>query len=290
MADIYLWKLALDGALVASLLYMCLRFRGIGGPNVNIGHMRELESSLKRLLKEAERSSTTLGEELGRKKGQLEQLLFDIETAEQRINRSLDEASELKRALIDASRRAGERPIQEAPATQNHRTHVSAPEARSVSIQNEREATYEPQSPVAPQYEQSIPEPPSFESLRAGNVSQPMPKAQQRPQRTQQATSGAVNIYGEPIENNASLRESIEKETTPQMIMEAHQPVEQSLEDLYGAADDLLRAGQSLEHVARTTALPLDEVRMLSELIAREQYVQEQSGEGSPVKRETQVL
>lgn len=297
MTDLHFWKLALDGALVASLVYMCVKFRGTTGPNVNVGHLRELESSLKQLLKEAERSSMTLGEELTRKKGQLEQLLFDIETAEQRMNRSIDEASELKRGLREASRRAQENaqvtseqePVREKAAA------VSKPQSVNASQQAPQPSRLEPQYDYA-----TAPEPPSFENLgtraveRHRQVNKAVPHKEEPAPMSQKDIP--VNIYGEPIQPDApqmqSLRENIEREIIDEPVQYTpEQPVEHSLEDIYGAADDLLRAGQSLEHVARTTRLPIDEVRMLSEIISREQFIeQSQDNLSSPVRRDIQVL
>lgn len=266
MTDMTLWQVGIDGALVASLLYMCFRFsRSNAGSSVDLGQLRTLETSLRRLVQEGERASGTLGSELSKRQHELEQLLFDLETVEGRVNKAMDEATEVRKQLRQSLSRVSteDRPLEPAP-----QQHYTAPE------------------PVTPsdQYN-SIPEPPSFENLSATDSYQ----TEQVQQVSQPQQHHAVNIYGEPIESpedtgERTLIQSIERE----VIHEERDEMKQSLEDLYGAADDLLRAGQSLENVSRATSLPLDEVKMLSQIIAREEAVQ--SPGGSPVRRGTQVL
>jgi hypothetical protein len=76
----------------------------------------------------------------------------------------------------------------------------------------------------------------------------------------------------------------------------------QQLEDLYMAAEDLLKTGKDLEFVAARTKLPMEEIRMLSQLIIREQL--EENGRiaekpedsrlgvlgGGGIKRQVQTL
>ena len=91
-----------------------------------------------------------------------------------------------------------------------------------------------------------------------------------------------VNIYGEPIPDPQPAAPSARRAKPPskplsaQVEKEVHNPYtpgdrrEQGLQRVYDAAEDLLRAGRDLQTVAGITSLPLEEVRMLSQMIAQE--------------------
>lgn len=306
MTDLSLWQVAIDGALVISLLYMCYRFQGGStgvGSGVNLTELRGLESSLKRLLSQGEQASGTLSKELSKRQSDMQDLLFDLQTAESRMNKTMDEASELRKNIRSLATKIEQR--RESTEQENLQPKEIAEAERRLKEHPAAAAPVPPRRPSTPQEPRpssslhseynAIPEPPSFAGL-AGSRSIPTTEPRQVPKPTKQA----VNIYGEPLDDSERdaddahsqrLVDSIEKEVVEQEQYE----VKQSLEDIYGAADDMLRAGQSFEAVSSRTNLPLDEVRMLSQIIEREEAVREQSKSsggslGGPVRRETQVL
>jgi serine/threonine protein kinase HipA of HipAB toxin-antitoxin module len=104
-----------------------------------------------------------------------------------------------------------------------------------------------------------------------------------------------VNIFGEPIvshvsqpepaqqqmtpESRRSLTKSIEKTIEPNVVKEEEmQTIDtQGLEEVYAAAEGLLRAGRDLRFVSSATSLPVEEVQMLARLMEEEgAAVQEQ--------------
>ena len=111
------------------------------------------------------------------------------------------------------------------------------------------------------------------------------------------------NIYGEPIRRSASaarpakksLAESVEREPVSPNAGSGSE-VQDELQRIYDAAESMLRNGRSLDSVAQATALPIDEVRMLSQMVAQERRLDEaprpdpRLGALGPVRRQVQTL
>lgn len=249
-----LWRIAIDGALVFSVGYLALRLWRTQPPSIPLVAMRELDSSLRVLIRDAEHASKNLSEDLTRKKRQLEEVLYELERAETRASEVLSRASiERRQQEVDARTDKGGRRREDHAHEQPHRSAQSSEptpplvEARSVSLEHSR-------------------------------------------------TKQPVNIFGEPIgapestENpapvqaSAPLRHQIEVEKVAQV----NEQTTKSLEDIYSAAEQMLRAGQSLEQVAALSALPVDEVQMLAQLIEREGS--QNRSERVEIQRERQVL
>jgi len=117
----------------------------------------------------------------------------------------------------------------------------------------------------------TMPQPPSFSA-----VATPTPVKSRKVE---------TNIYGEPIGEVATapaapnipaprvrspLAESIEKEIIPTPPVTPPIESAEAIAEVRRAAEELLRAGRDLEFVAQRTRLPLDEVRLLSQLIVGE--------------------
>lgn len=236
MAHLELWRLATDvlllGALVWLSYYIARGRSASAGPSHH--HAHELERTLRGLIKEADLASSSLNDQLLRRQQSLERLLRDIEAAEARAGRA---------GGLGAT--TGARPS----------TTPAAPARAEM-----------PRESVTP------PEPPSFNSV--GKAARPKPKRVE------------TNIYGEPIgvaeaapvepahpapRVRSPLVESIEKEVVPAGAVPVVQAASvDAIAEVRRAAEDLLRAGRDLEFVAHTTRLPLEEVRLLSQLVVRE--------------------
>lgn len=245
MSQFEIWKLLTDVLLVGSLAFLCFRFLTHGATNAS-AQAAELETSLRMILKEAESASALLNEQLSRRQQTLEKLLLEFQGAEERMRSALESSRQVRAEGSDASTSSAPRRAQ---------------------------PTVEP-----------IPEPPTFDVVRPPDLTpRAVPPVRGRAVERAlglQGEGAAIprNIYGQPIaaaEPQAAasayrpLRESIVQEAAPSP---AESGVESGagLDEVYSAAEDLLRAGQSLEQVSTRTKLSLDEVRMLSQMLSRE--------------------
>jgi len=257
MYNIEIWKLATDVLLAGSLIYLCYRIsRRPAAASVSL-EAQNLEADLRKLVEEAGNSSRSLSVELRKRQQELEKLLFDLGTVEHRVNR----------AIVTAEERKGELEIEYTRAAQT---------VTEVRLQAESRPTARPESRLSPErrtevlitptpeteqvelYE-DMPEPPSFE--QAGRI-QPEKVRSDRP------AGIALNIYGEPVQSagkSVGLSSRIEKAVEPEVLSE-----QSAIEDVFAAAEEMLRAGESLQRVAARTDLPLEDLKMLSEVIARE--------------------
>lgn len=147
-----------------------------------------------------------------------------------------------------------------------------------------------------------VPEPPSFEStvrkqapLKVKSTIHKAVEAlspKQIDNQPRAAKQPRVNIYGEPVEEpsapvlsqqkRSSLTDSIERDFTDEPSGRAAaqatsttrvypKEMGKAVDDLYQAAEQLFRAGKDLQSVAAQTKLPVDELRMLNQMIVREQ-------------------
>ena len=92
-------KLATDVMLMLSLGWLCLRFLRAPATGAHSARMAELDASLRSMLREAEVSSQGLSEQLQRRKKDLEKLLYDLESTEQRVGRTMTSADERKQGI-----------------------------------------------------------------------------------------------------------------------------------------------------------------------------------------------
>ncbi len=315
MFNISLLQLFADAGLITSLVFLSYHILRGSGLSPDAGRARAMEAKLRNLLREAEQSGAEFRRSTDEKQRVLEELLFDIRTVEGRINDAIERAEGLKR---------------EISAPSSERFAGSAEEPRESERVGRRE-----QSPYA-QVQERVPEPASFGSARSSN-----PYAQQQaPAQTSAVKPAAVNIFGEPIETSAApaperaaaqaqdeqgpiihrqqeeapapsrraqerrLAEQIEREVLsagPAKSKASSGNSLEQLEDVYEAAERLFQSGKDLEYVAAKTKLPLEELRMLSQIVRNKE--QEASGEasrsderlgvlgaGSGIQRESRVL
>lgn len=332
MEYLTVWQLITDVGLVTSLIYLALRFGKRAGIDVEDLRLQRLEKSLKELVHEAGRASSALNDDLGDRQKQMEQLLFDLETVEHRVNRAINNANDSKRSLdrrveqfnsISHSENAGS--DKESPG------YVSAYEDELVQDEV-----------ITSNIAHDMPEPPSFdmqhgsrepgravrrarEGLNINSDEQRVVKQSLARQSTgdhqlsnrSAGTESAKNIFGQEIKNTytstgamqkkkadnqrqeSSLAEHLEKEVDTRSPYEA-EPMNE-VEDIYAAAEELLRAGKDLQRVASETNLPLEEIKAIARILESEEQEQEQElqiirdqdqrlGVLGGIKRQNQVL
>lgn len=267
MLDLQIWNIATDIALVFTVVILTARLM-VSSKTAANRRAYALEASLRELIREAEEASRGFQEDLRRKQQGIERLLTDLRTQEQRVMQAREELEQLESR---SSRR---------PAVEPEPVLQAAPRQQQAFQQQPRQ-----QQKAAIRHEH-IEEPPSFSSRKNAPLSRHVERvkeAEPRPKRQ------AVNIYGEPI-NIWDETESFEEELAAQGEPAPLTADEQGhIQSLYDRAEEMLRAGQDLHSVAHMTRLSIDEVRLLSQMVTREEVVQQ---EGTPVssrKGRTQI-
>ncbi len=195
MNQLALAKLVVDGLLVAAVIYLAMRALRNSGTSDGIGgsaarELRDLEISLKTLLRDADVSSQGLNSSLARQQRNLEQLLSDISTTERRVGESIDSANR------DATRIR-----QNSLSAQVVAEHSPNPELQPARAPR-RTTTMPADTNIAhPQHEDSYHKQPISSSVR--------PNLSERVSRDSIAPSPnvAVNVFGEPI--GAVSKESV---------------------------------------------------------------------------------
>lgn len=304
MNDLQLIKLAIDSGLLLSLLFFAFRFLRSQAPAVSIQELSSINGALKSAVKEADDATRGLHEQLRQKKDALDKLLFELQGSESRVSRAVSSSEEckhdletlLKRAQAVSQEIAQARPERSVASREYEPTPSPQPrapqkrtESRPGRIEYSREIieedveTFEPELPsfqdsVQPRKEvrRQLGERPDLERLAEARKPQPRVSTSR------------------PIPRQYSrLKENIEVEVKPEPVA-TEETLQRDLEGIYSAAEELLKAGKSLEFVASTTRLSVDEVRLLSHMIdqeaaarsgADEEIVSEEESEPTPPSR-----
>ncbi|MCO6432470.1 MAG: hypothetical protein J5J00_16575 [Deltaproteobacteria bacterium] len=272
MNDITLWKLLIDAGILISCGGLGLALFRSQRPAFSPQHLIELNTKLQSVIREADETGRNLNEQLMRRQEQLQKLLFDVDSIEHRINRLLTSSEERKGTLELESEKVKQLLVQldeQAKSAQEVQKALSKDKELVQSVisavkllDNEPETNSDADMHDAP-------EPPSFEETV-------IVASEGNEQGSKQSEPEAANVFGDQIqESNSSdhyqpLSASIEKEVAPTSPGEAQAGLSQ-LEDVYTAAENLLKAGRDLEQVAVETSLPIEEVRMLRRIIEQDQ-------------------
>jgi hypothetical protein len=94
--NISTWKLFVDLALMGSLLILCFRFLKTPSSFRMSKKIGELEGTLKSLIKEAESSGRGLNDQLLSRHSELRKLLYELDSVEHRLQKSIAVAEEQK--------------------------------------------------------------------------------------------------------------------------------------------------------------------------------------------------
>ena len=251
--QIQLWQLFVDIGLITSVLTLTTRaFKASRLPGM-LPRTRELESSLRGLINEAEAAGVHLNDQLLRREQNIQKALAEIQQSEVRIAQAVTDAegllaklqvtrSETVRVISDL-KHGFERGIQSELARYEERP------APVVSAQ--------PQAPLS----QRVP-PPSQES------------------RSQASHSpGNESNFVEQTYPPSGLHRSVEVSTTPsrQQAKESAARVEaqsgatsaktSDLKRIYQSAELLIKEGHGVESVASQMKLPVEGVKLLAQMI-----------------------
>ncbi len=289
MQQIELWKIMCDVFLMLSLVWLGIKFLRSPTSMSARRQIAELEGSLRALIKEADAAGRSLNDQLLKRQQNLEKLMYDLESAEHRVNRVVSQAEESRNALEMETSRArrigGEVTSIDAPrpAPRPSNLHIEVERVPSKPTSN-----YQQPAPEAPR----IPEAPSFQVTAPSTQPVATPPAP----RTAEAPRKRTNIYGEeikdspapeqglPVINRAPYSKATERYSqtladkvvreTPRQQAPARQRQAAGIEGVYAAAENMLKAGADLNSIARQTNLSIEDVRHLSRIIGAEDRVE----------------
>lgn len=173
MQHLELWRFGTDILLLLSLAWLCLR--GLRAPSnaKSLRQTEDLQSGLRELIKEADQSSSSLNDQLQRRKKELELLLNDLQAGENKISRLLSGVEETRRQIETLSERA-QQSVKAAANTQAQGTVQRSPEVQP---------SYATESSLRAR----APEPPSWKEVAGESRTSAAPVAT------------ATNVYGEPL-------------------------------------------------------------------------------------------
>lgn len=112
-----------------------------------------------------------------------------------------------------------------------------------------------------------------------------------RAYKAQKAIHSETNIFGDPLNKERPadifgdnqvvtsyqpLSAHIEKNVEIGETKVSTNTLEKSIEDIYASAEDLIRAGKSLEAVSVSTKLSLDELRLISRMIQQDDAMRQE--------------
>lgn len=207
-------------------------------PTINT---QEIEQSLRKILEDAEESSTDLNRELQKRQRALEQLLFDLESVEQRAAKLSNDADSKTRLLQAAIQAASSVEIGAPKRAAASKARSVAPEINSINEQIEVLG------------EEADDEENNFET---------------------------VNVFGEPIggakpASRSNLASKIEvqkaKSLTPTAKSVQSEDPRANIYKIYDRAKELLSAGKSIAEVCALTQLPSSTVEKIEMLVTDKQ-------------------
>ncbi len=258
-----LWQMMVDLGLITAILVMALRWMKGSRAQALLPQTLELEASLRNLIDEAEASGRQLNDQLLRRESNIQKYLTELEESERRITRSVIEGEEVSKRL-EVAASAAQRNATQRNAAQSNAT-------QSNTAQQERGDSYKARAYAVELDDAEAPAPqartPQARATRSA-AEAPAASAQQAPRRSAPVQSSA-SVQHSSYSNAPKIisRPPSAAGNTTQAYKKAAQPSSSELQQVYALAEQMLKQGVEFEQVAQRTKLPLDGVKMLSQMI-----------------------
>jgi hypothetical protein len=247
--NFYSFSIALDSAIAFLLLVFIGRSLRLPHTLRHSKRLTELEVSLRTLVREATVSGSNLNDELRKRRGELEKSLQEIERAYLKAQATIiDLNSATNKAVLPTKVEK-----QEVEASKGEQ----APSLKS----RVRFCAQKPHEIVKAQQKSQK----NIFSLDSKNEFLSEDEIPRVTFDTKEKILTKKN-NSKAVVNHTSLDSLVEKETT-------RERKSNMMLEVYEAAERLIKSGQNLDNVAQVTKLPLSEVKLLSEIVARENVV-----------------
>jgi hypothetical protein len=268
--QLHVWQLGVDLCLVTAILLFSFRWMKSDRTQALLPRTMELESSLRALIQEADGAGRHLNDQLLRREQNLQKLLADIDALDQKIQRDV-EAGEQRTIEL---RREQEKAHVVIDQVQEILREFKAQLQGDTVPQRQRE--YD-QREISPQRGNSSSE--RYRESHTGSTSAPYREpVSQRPAQHEE--------YHRPIRRDPAAPQSRRAETgvpSQQRTQIYRENMgHRELQQVYAAAETMLKEGRQLEQVSAQTRLPVEEIRLLSQMIEveRDEQVQKSTRGG----------
>lgn len=248
-----LWQMMVDLGLITAILVMALRWMKGSRAQALLPQTLELEASLRNLIDEAEASGRQLNDQLLRRESNIQKYLTELEESERRITRSVIEGEEVSKRL-EVAASAAQRNAAQSNAAQQERGDSYKARGYAVELDDAEAPAPQARAPQA-RMTRSAAEAPAATTQQAPRRSAPL---QSSASVQHSSYSNAPKIISRPPSAAGN---------TTQAYQKAAQPSSSELQQIYALAEQMLKQGAEFEQVAQRTKLPLDGVKMLSQMI-----------------------
>ena len=248
-----LWQMMVDLGLITAILVMALRWMKGSRAQALLPQTLELEASLRNLIDEAEASGRQLNDQLLRRESNIQKYLTELEESERRITRSVIEGEEVSKRL-EVAASAAQRKAAQSNAAQQERGDSYKARGYAVELDDAEAPAPQARAPQA-RMTRSAAEAPAATTQQAPRRSAPL---QSSASVQHSSYSNAPKIISRPPSAAGN---------TTQAYQKAAQPSSSELQQIYALAEQMLKQGVEFEQVAQRTKLPLDGVKMLSQMI-----------------------
>jgi len=253
MNQIQLWQLLVDIGLITSVLTLTTRaFKTSRLPGM-LPKTRELESSLRNLIGEAEAAGLSLNDQLLRREQNIQKALLEIQQSEARIVQALTEAQALQDKL-QVTRNETVRVIQDLKAgfergVQAERAKVEERQPSAIVAPPQQVAHTQAVQPPSPQTQEQRSSPERSSDF----VEQTYPRT---PLQQSVAVSAVTQMPKSAAQSNSA---SSSETNTPISAAD--------LKRVYQSAEILIKEGNAVESVASQMKLPVEGVKLLAQMI-----------------------
>jgi hypothetical protein len=303
--QIHVWQMVIDLCLVSAILLFSFRWMRGDRAQAMLPRTLELEASLRSLVQEADGAGRHLNDQLMKREQSLQRLLVEIDAADQKLSRTISLGEERQHQIEQESNKAlsvieeVERTLRElkaelssqatSPAREVYR---EAPRAQHLSREMRAELSQdryaqqrENQREQRSHRDLDEPPPPSFERIPSSRYGDEYGHQETRQPQSRQAQSHIKDpqdaeprhqsgqYQGERAPSGASARPLLaeERNAIPAKSARAHVYQDnmghKELQQVYAAAETMLKQGKRLEQVSAQTRLPVEEVRLLSQMV-----------------------
>lgn len=257
MNQIQMWQLLVDIGLITSILTLTTRaFKASRLPGI-LPKTRELETSLRALIGEAEAAGLQLNDQLLRREQNIQKALSEIQQSESRIIKAIADADELQ-SKLQVTRNETVRVIQD----------LKVGFERGVQTERVRhEERHSTAVDVAAQAAVNVPAPQA--------QLQPQARPQTPPPQAPRVSVGMADTFVEQTYPRTPLQRSVEvsaptqsaRGAAPSTNVPVSQPSPSDLRQSYQSAEVLIKEGNAVESVASQMKLPVEGVKLLAQMI-----------------------
>ena len=257
MNQIQMWQLLVDIGLITSVLTMTTKAFKSSRLSSMLPKTRELESSLRTLIGDAEAAGLQLNDQLLRREQNIQKALSEIQQSEARIVKAIADAEALQ-GKLQVTRAETIRVIQDLK--QGFEQGVQSERSRL----EERAAAHE-SVPPAPRQAQSTP--PSYPARHEQREQSPS---------LEDTTFVAESYSRSPLQQRVELSQSPTRPQQRESSLPSSQASAQSagaptsaadLQRVYQSAEAMIKEGRAVESVASQMKLPVEGVKLLAQMI-----------------------